>query len=231
MKPTCLIIDDEPVAAAGLAEDLKAIDMFTIEGLASSASQATELYAMRPVDLLFLDIEMPGRNGLEFLKTLEIKPMVILVSAYQQYALQGYEHGVIDYLVKPVSPARLRRACEKAIEQYNLRLPAGTLVIKCDGHYHRIGCHEITHLEAANNYVWVHTTDKRYMVYQTLRALEQQLPETQFIQIHKSFVVSQRHIRQVTGDAVILPNAQIPLSRRFRAAFLRRLTTNPPPLA
>jgi len=231
MKPTCLIIDDEPVAAAGLAEDLRSIALFDVVALAHNTAQALEKYRARPVDLLFLDIELPGGSGLDLLKTLEEKPMVILVTAYQQYALQGYDYGVIDYLVKPVSPERLRRACKKALEQYNLRHPSGTLLIKCDGRYHRIGYHEITHLEAANNYVWMHTTHKKYIVYETLRSLEQRLPESQFIRIHKSYIVAHNHIREVTLDAVILPNAHIPLSRRFRTAFLRRLTTDPRPLA
>ena len=231
MKPTCLIIDDEPIAAAGLADDLTSLGLFSVEGIARNAAEALEKYRIHPVDLLFLDIEMPGRNGLDLLNYLPAKPMVILVTAYQQYALKGYEHGVIDYLLKPVSPDRLRSACEKALEQYTLRQPAGTLLIKCDGNYHRLGYHEITHLEAANNYVWVHTTERKYMVYQTLRSLEQQLPAQQFVQVHKSFIVGQSHIRQVTGNTVILHNVQIPLSRRFRTTFLQRLTTNTPPLA
>jgi len=153
MKPSCIIIDDEPPARNGLKEDLVALGMFTVVGMAGDAQQARELLKTTPADLLFLDVEMPWTNGLEFLSSLDVRPMVILVTAYTQYALHGYEHGVVDYLLKPVSPERLRLACEKALEWWVLRNnsggqsgPAGYLYIKSSGRFERIGFDEILYL-------------------------------------------------------------------------------------
>jgi DNA-binding LytR/AlgR family response regulator len=227
MKPTCIIIDDEPPARNGLKEDLVALGMFTIAGMAGDAEQARELLRTTATDLLFLDVEMPWTNGLEFLSGLDVKPMVILVTAYPQYALHGYEHGVVDYLLKPVSPGRLKLACEKALEWWVLRNqagrqtgPAGYLYIKSNGKFERIAFDEILYLEAANNYVIVHIAQKKYLVYQTLKGMERQLPATGFLQTHKSFIVARPHVRQIDGDSVYVGEVRIPLSRRFKQAFL-----------
>jgi DNA-binding LytR/AlgR family response regulator len=223
MKPSCIIIDDEPPARNGLKEDLVALGMFTVAGMAGDAEQARELLKTTPTDLLFLDVEMPWTNGLEFLSSLDAKPMVILVTAYPQYALYGYEYGVVDYLLKPVSPGRLRLACEKALEWWLLRCqtgPADFLYIKSNGRFERIGYNEILYLEAANNYVIVHTLQRKYLVYQTLKGMEKQLPARGFLQSHKSFIVARPHIRQINGDSVSIGGVRIPLSRRFKQKFL-----------
>jgi DNA-binding LytR/AlgR family response regulator len=164
---------------------------------------------------------------LELLSGLDTKPMVILVTAYPQYALHGYEHGVVDYLLKPVSPGRLRLACEKALEWWLLRNNAGSqrgpadyLYIKSNGRFERIGYDEILFLEAANNYVVVHTLQKKYLVYQTLKGMEKQLPPREFLQTHKSFIVARPHIRQIDGDSVSIGEVRVPLSRRFKQRFL-----------
>jgi DNA-binding LytR/AlgR family response regulator len=227
MKPNCIIIDDEPPARNGLKEDLVALGMFTVAGMAGDAEQARELLTSTPADLLFLDVEMPWTNGLEFLSGLDTKPMVILVTAYPQYALHGYEHGVVDYLLKPVSPGRLRLACEKALDLWLLRNKAGSptgsadyLYIKSNGRFERIGYDDILYLEAANNYVVVHTLQKKYLVYQTLKGMEKQLPPREFLQTHKSYIVARPHIRQIGGDSVSIGEVRIPLSRRFKQQFL-----------
>ena len=230
MKPSCIIIDDEPPARNGLKEDLVALGMFTIAGMAGDADQARELLKTTPADLLFLDVQMPWTNGLEFLSSLDVKPMVILVTAYPQYALHGYEHGVVDYLLKPVSPQRLRLACEKALEWWVLRnkaegesAPAGYLYIKSNGRFEKIGYDEILYLEAANNYVIIHTVQKKYLVYQTLKGMGKQLPARGFLQTHKSFIVARPHIRQIEGDSITVGEVRIPLSRRFKQSFLSKV--------
>ncbi|HXB32294.1 MAG TPA: LytTR family DNA-binding domain-containing protein [Puia sp.] len=239
MKPSCIIIDDEQPARNGLKEDLLALGIFTVAGVAADAEQARELLKTTTTDLLFLDVEMPWKNGLEFLSGLDVKPMVILVTAYPQYALNGYEHGVVDYLLKPVSPERLKLACEKALEWWVLRNntggqtgPAGYLYIKTNGRFEKIGYDEILYLEAANNYVIVHTRQKKYLVYQTLKGMEKQLPNRAFLQTHKSFIVARPHIRQIDRDSISVGEVRIPLSRRFKQRFLTelRLTNNIQPV-
>lgn len=233
MKPSCMIIDDEPPARIGLREDLEALGMFTLVGMAGDAEQARALLKTTQADLLFLDVEMPWTNGFEFLRSLAIKPLVILVTAYPQYALHGYEHGVVDYLLKPVSPERLRVACEKALEWWALRNqaggrpgPPGYLYIKNMGKLKKIGYDEILYLEAANNYVIVYTRLQKYLVYQTLKGMEKQLPAGEFLQTHKSFVVARGHVRKVGHNSVYAGEVRIPLSRRFKKQFLLHLTNN-----
>lgn len=227
MKPSCIIIDDEPLARNGLKEDLLALGIFSVAGTAGDAEQARELLKTTHADLLFLDVEMPWTNGFEFLSGLDIKPVVILVTAYPQYALRAYEHGVVDYLLKPVSPERLGLACEKALEWWVLRNnaggqsgPVGYLYVKSNGRFERIWYDEILYLAAADNYVIVYTRQKKYLVYQTLKGLAKQLPVQGFLQTHKSFIVARPYIGKIEGDSVSIGEVRIPLSRRFKQRFL-----------
>jgi len=182
---------------------------------------------------LVADVQMPAMTGAELyghlLETGQALP-TILVTAYPQYAMHGYEHGVVDYLLKPVSPERLKLACEKALEWWVLRNNAsgqnglaGYLYIKSNGRFERIGYDEIRYLEAANNYVIVHTGQKKYLVYQTLKGMEKQLPAQWFLQTHKSFIVARPHIRQIDQNSVSVGDTRIPLSRRFKQQFLSNL--------
>ena len=261
-KPRCLILDDEPLARKGLAADLTAIGLVEVAGLATDAAEALQKMAAQPVDLLFLDLEFdssdpspahtgktansqpagpapaPGHPasapaGLRLLAALPVKPLVVLVTAYPQYALAGYDHGVIDYLVKPVSMQRLRLACEKAVEQISLRRNGiePHLYLKCNGAFERIPIADILYIEAANNYILVHTPNKRRLVYQSLKAIGQQLPPAAFIQIHKSYLVARRHVQRLDGNYIIIGAASLPLSRRFKTSVLAamQLTNNTRP--
>ena len=226
MKLSCIIVDDEPAARNGLANDLSEIDYLAITGTASDAFQALGLINNLSPDLVFLDIEMPGLNGLEFLKLIKIQPMVILITAYQQYAINGYEFGVVDYLLKPVSAERLKTACDKARELYHYKnQKAGKVThdefmfVKCQGKMEKIPFAEILYVEAANNYVFIHTIKKRFMGYYTLKGMEIQLPMNEFVKVHKSFIVSTRHIKQVSKNEIMVNDQRIPLSKNFRHDF------------
>jgi DNA-binding LytR/AlgR family response regulator len=231
MKPTCILIDDEPLARKGLAEDLEAIGLVSVQAMVSDTREAVVILRMQPPDLIFLDIEMPGQNGLEFLDSLPVKPMIILVTAYPQYALKGYEHGVIDYLVKPVSMERLRAACQKAVE-WHLSLPGRHLYLKCNGNYEKVRVADILYVEAANNYVWVHLDDKKLLIYQSLKGMEEQLPAGEFIQVHKSYLVAMRHVGRIKGETIVVGGVAVPLSRRYKARVLDglQLTNNSGPV-
>lgn len=248
-RPTCLIIDDEPVARKGLAEDLVSLGLVRVQGMAADTAEALEMLTAAPVDLLFLDIEMPGMNGLDFLRQLADlnrgkklpNPLVILVTAYPQYALNGYEHGVVDYLLKPVSIQRLRAACEKAVEWYGLRHGASRIgggggekhvYLKYNGGYEKVAIADILYIEAANNYIQVYTTAKKLLIYSSLKGIEEQLPASDFLQVHKSFIIARRHIRRVNGDSIMVAQTRIPLSRRFKSRVLQllHLTNNSRPV-
>jgi len=234
MKPQCIIIDDEPVARLGLAEDVKGLDLFNIAGLAENAYQALELMSTAPIDLLFLDIDMPGLNGIDFLKLIKVKPMVIITTAYHEYALEGYELNVVDYLLKPISLVRLKMACDKAIELYRYRQSAAVVnqgpdhfYIKCNGKMEKIDFNSILYIEAANNYVFIHTAEKRYLTYSTLKKIATKLPPGDFVKVHKSFIVARSRVRQISGNSLVVSQVNIPLSRNFKQnAQLRILKSN-----
>ena len=226
MKLSCLIIDDEPAARNGLAEDIKEIDYLEITGMAANAFEALELISKYAPALLFLDIEMPGLNGLDFLNLLKIKPMVILTTAYPQYALDSYELGVIDYLLKPILIERLKIACNKAVELFSYRFNNAVsqhqpayFYIKSNGKMEKINFSDILYIEAANNYVFIHTANKKIISYNTLKGMECQLPKDKFIKVHKSFIVSKVHIQQVLKNEVLVNGKNIPVSKNFRSEF------------
>jgi two-component system LytT family response regulator len=223
----CLIVDDEPIARNGLAEDIKAFDFLHIVGLAENSFEAMQfLNRPEPVDILFLDIDMPGLSGLDFLKLVRVKPIVIITTAYQQFAINGFELGVMDYLLKPVSLERLEIAVNKAREWFHLKNQDvieneknNFLYIKCNGRFEKILFAKILYIEAANNYVFIHTAEKRFITYHTLKGIETQLPSNQFVKVHKSFIVSRTHIDQVKGSEIVINDTHIPLSRNFKDSF------------
>jgi DNA-binding LytR/AlgR family response regulator len=223
-----MIIDDEPAARNGLAEDIREIDFLEVAGIAGNAFEALQLINAVLPGLIFLDIEMPGLNGLDFMKLLTVKPLVVLTTAYPQYALAGYELGVVDYLLKPIYVDRLKVACDKALELYNYRNSEKTqpaqpafVFLKCDGIMEKIYLADILYVEAANNYVIVHTTARRFLTYHTLKGMESQLPAGQFVKVHKSFIVSTAHITRITPGEVYINQVRIPISKRFRNDFQR----------
>jgi DNA-binding LytR/AlgR family response regulator len=226
MKLNCLIIDDEPAARNGLAADLAEIIGVAVPGLAPNAFEALEMINNQQPDLIFLDIHMPGLSGLDFLRLIKIKPMVILTTAHPEYALAGYELGVLDYLVKPVSPERLQMACDKAIDlhaQRNQPLPspsaADYFFIKCNGKIEKIALIEILFIESANNYIIIHTRTKKLMAYYTLKGIESHLPADRFIRVHKSYIVSKTHIRQIDKNELVIGDVRIPVSKHFKQGF------------
>lgn len=237
MQLRCIIIDDEPMARKGMEEELREISFIEIVGIGENSYQAIDLVATRRPDLLLLDIQMPGLNGLDLIKSLRQPPMVIITTAYSDYALQGYELDVIDFLVKPIDSRRLLKACCKAQEFQALRLsatgaglqgqfmPSGDLYffVKSNGRYEKVFFGELTFLEAANNYVVLHTDGKRLMVYDTLKNMESILPEADFMKVHKSFIVALRKVSVVEGSTLRIGDTVIPVSRNLKEAVLERV--------
>jgi len=232
MNLKCIIIDDEPAARKGLAEDIREIGQLKVISTAANAFEALEQINNSQPDLIFLDIGMPGLSGLDFLKLIKVKPMVILTTAYSEYALVGYDFGVVDYLLKPISVERLKIACAKARELFNYRNTrpeteaSESFYVKVNGKMEKIALADILYIEAANNYIFIHTAAKRYICYLTLKGIEAQLPKEKFIRVHKSFIVSRDHIRQVSKTEVKINDVAIPLSKNFRNEFQKGVVQN-----
>ncbi len=225
MKLRCIIVDDEPFARNGLAEDIRAIDFMEVAGIAESALQAMQLLTAQAIDLIFLDIEMPKLNGFDLLRTLQQPPMAILTTAYNHYAPESYELGVIDYLLKPVSFDRLLKACNKAKElaTHPGSAPNDYFFVKCNGRTEKIIFSELLFIEAADNYVQLYTTGKKLMVYHTLKNMEQYLPASLFIKVHKSFIVAFNKIDSMQGNQLLIGPHSIPVSRNFKEAVVERV--------
>jgi len=231
MKLNCLVVDDEPIARNGLAQDLKEFPELGVISLAENAFHALQvLNSSKRIDILFLDIDMPGLNGLDLLKLARIKPVVIITTAYPQYALDGFELGVVDYLLKPISSARLKTAIDKAtkwlalpVDQQAGQKTDDFLYIKCNGKYEKILFSDIRYVEAANNYVYIYVAEKKFISYHSLKSIQKQLPPALFVRVHKSYLVSRRHIDQIKGSEIWIQNTQIPVSRNFKNSFIQKV--------
>ena len=231
MNINCIIIDDEPLARKGLKEYITDVDFLTLVGEFDSPLKATSLLSGGEVQLLFLDIQMPKITGLEFLKTLQHPPAVIFTTAYPQYALEGFEVNALDYLVKPISFDRFLKAALKAKEYYEVRekdsadsaATADHFYIKADNKLVKIAFDDIIFAEALQNYVCIHTNEKKYMTYLTFKSVEEYLPTDKFIRLHKSFIVAASKIDSIEGNEVRIGQHRIPISRNLKDEVMEKL--------
>jgi DNA-binding LytR/AlgR family response regulator len=232
MKLNCLIIDDEPVARSGMEEYVNEVDFLNLVGKCENSLKAASYLIDHRVDLLLLDIHMPRLSGIEFLKTLKDPPMAIFTTAYSEYALEGYSLDIIDYLMKPVSFDRFLRAVQKASDFYALKHKAKAVdqeyfFIKCDSKYERINFSDLLFIESLQNYVVIHTSERKYITYLTLSAVEEQLPHQQFMKIHKSYLIALNKVKAIEGNEVVLQNNHhIPISRALKDEVMNRILGN-----
>jgi DNA-binding LytR/AlgR family response regulator len=180
------------------------------------------------IDLIFLDIQMPKLTGIEFVKALSDPPLVIFTTAYSEYALEGFELDVVDYLLKPISFARFLKAAEKAQSYLYARnkevsITRDFFFIKCNGKIERIVMTDVLYIEAMANYVIIHTRQKKYITYLTFSGIEEQLPSELFVQIHKSFLVAISAIQTIDGNEVITSSMRLPLSKTHRNEVMSRI--------
>lgn len=229
----CIIVDDEPLARKGLKEYITEIDFLEITGEFDSPFKAAGLINHGEVDLLFMDIEMPKISGIDFFKTLQHAPPVIFITAYPQYALEGFDVNALDYLVKPVSFDRFLKAAMKASEFYELRrknreeqiTPAGEdyFFIKADNKLIKIAHEDILYAEALQNYVSIQTKKKKYISYLTFKAVEEYLPVARFIKTHKSFLVAADKIDSIDGNDIHIAGFHVPISRNLKEEVMEKL--------
>ncbi|KXI28294.1 LytR/AlgR family response regulator transcription factor [Paraglaciecola hydrolytica] len=220
---TTLIVDDEPLAHEVLKHHLQAMTDITVVAQCYNASQALSYLASHRVDLLLLDINMPALSGIELLKVLGNRPQVILISAYQQYALEGFELDVVDYLLKPVSAQRFSQALDRVRRRLHEPPKPQTshIVLKVDREKRKFLLEDISLLEAYGNYVKVWQAEQVALATTTLKQLMQQLPAQEFVQVHKSFIVNRQHISATNHEHIRLKNGrQIKIGKSFKQSLL-----------
>lgn len=233
-KIQTIIVEDEPLAREGLLSYVREIDFLDVKAVCEDALEANKVLGSTPVDLMFLDIQMPKITGIEFLKSLATPPMAIMTTAYPNFALQGYELDVVDYLVKPFPFERFLKSVNKARDFFELKRvgqggPRGGedyFFVKVDYRYEKIHFHDVTFVEGMENYVVIHTPAQTYMTLLRMKNMEEILQSPAFLRIHKSYIVAVRAISAIDGNEVVVGNKRLPISREKKQEILERLIKN-----
>lgn len=237
MKLRCLLIDDEPPALKLLATYMSSINGLEIVGQCRNAIEALGILQQKTVDVIFLDIKMPRILGTEFLKNLTQPPKVIFVTAYREYAIDGFELDAVDYLVKPVSFERFFKAITKlnrlmgqeshAIAANEANKPSAFVYLKVDKDMKKIFVNEIEYIESWKDYVMVYFTDgKRFLVKQSITAMENLLSEHKFMRIHRSYMISLNKVSSYNALSIQLHSTEVPVGRFYKQAVMDRLQNN-----
>ena len=231
MKLKCIIIDDEPIARKVLKEFIEDIDFLELIGQAENPLKAMSLLNENIVDLIFLDINMPKINGIDFLKNSNTTASVIMTTAYAEHAVEAYGLDVLDYLVKPIGFDRFVKACNKALkfQESKQKVSVQTqknddyFFVKCDNQIEKIFYNDLLYAEAMLNYVMLYTTSKKRMVYITIKSLEEQLPQDIFIKVHKSFIVNILKVKSIEGNMINIGEAKITISQNLREVVIKKI--------
>lgn len=228
---SCIIVDDEPLARQLLNSYIDQISYLNCIGTCQNAIEAFELLHLQKVDVIFLDIEMPGITGINFLKSLKAAPKVIFTTAYPNYAVDAFEIEAIDYLLKPITFERFTKAIQKLVpeaeEKANTKIDnedEAHLFLKIDRRLLKINFSEIYYIEAYGDYLKVHTIEKTHITYMTLNKLECLLPAYVFIRIHRSTIINKKFIQFVDGNFVRLNYVNLPIGSTYRENLLDKLT-------
>lgn len=232
MKLRALIIDDEPLAHKVILEYAKDVPFLEIAGQCYLATEALSVLSTREIDLIFLDIQMPKLKGLDFLRTLNQQPIVIITSAYEEYALESFELDVCDYLLKPFRFDRFLKAVNKAYELLQLKRAAapspplppepaaqeqGQIFLKVDKRFIQVNLADLFYLESYGNYVKAWLQNEFHLTPRTLASFEAELPDTDFFRIHKSFIIQRKFIDYVEGNTLYLKNGKaLPIGKSYR---------------
>lgn len=233
---TCILVDDEPLARQGLERLLAQEPATTLVGSFGSAAAAGAFLATTPADLLLLDINMPELNGLDFARALPGRPLLIFTTAYPQFAAESYELDAVDYLLKPIRPARLQQALHKAALYHRLLQQAQVeedtvagdhFFVRADRRYHKVLFQDVLFIKGLKDYVIIHTATQKLITAMNIKAMCRQLPAAQFLRVGKSFVVNVAHITSFDTGFLYLGEEEIPLGAAYRDSVLSRVMGTP----
>jgi DNA-binding LytR/AlgR family response regulator len=235
MKTKCLIVDDEPLARDLMRSHIEKLENFQIVAECGDAMKALQKLRDTDVDLMFMDIQMPQITGIEFLKTLKNPPKVIITTAYRQYAIEGFELDVVDFLLKPITFERFLKAVNKYYQVNTNDVLASPVMnshnnsedafiyVKENKKVLKVHLNEILYMEGLSEYVQIYCKDKKIITKNSMTNMANKLPDKEFMRIHKSFIVSLSKIRAFTSSTVEIPGKEIPIGRSYKNSVIEAL--------
>lgn len=232
----CVIVDDEPLAREGIANYVREVDFLHLTGTCENPVELIKILDENPVDLIFLDIQMPKMSGIDFLKIVKNPPLVVITTAFPSFALESFQLDVLDYLLKPITFERFFKAASKAKEYHQLvnrDFSGGNssesvpdyFFVKCGNRYEKIVLAEILFIEGMQNYVTIYTERGKYVTLLFMKNLEQNLDSRFFIRVHKSYIVSVNKVEGIEGNEIFIQSHRIPVSRNHREQVLKQIVS------
>ena len=229
----CIAVDDEKYVLDLLVDNIQKVPFLQLVCRCRNALEAAEVLHREPVDLIFLDIQMPGLNGLQFIKTLQQPPMIIFVTAYSEHAVEGFELNAVDYLLKPVSFERFMKACNKAYERFSLQQKTpvkddkpGYFFVYVEYNQVKITVEEILYIEGMKDYakIYLSSSNRPVITKMSLKNIEEKLSGYRFVRIHKSYIVSADKVTAIKRDLICIGNTELPLSDFYKPAVEQMLS-------
>lgn len=231
----CIIVDDEPLAREAIQLLVKEVGYLTLTSTFNNAASAAKFMNENTVDLIFLDIQMPGITGIEFARTIPKKTLIIFTTAYSEYALDSYEVDAIDYLIKPVDPERFQKAAEKALSYHSLLMqeekeniePVADeyFFVKSDRKYFKVNFEDILFVEGLKDYVILQLSEQRIITHMSLKAIYDVLPKNLFLRVNKSYIVNTAHIEAFDNNDIFIKNYEIGIGNNYRDSFFEEFVT------
>ena len=232
MKLKCLIVDDEPLALDLLETHIAAVKDLELVGRCQDALEATNLLRQQTVDLIFLDIQMPTLTGIDFIKTLSKKPRIIMTTAYKEYAFDAFQLDVVDYLLKPITFGRFLKSINKVLnrayfpstqEEPTPIFEEAFIYLKADRKSIKVILKDILYIESCKDYVRVRTTIKAFTAHHRISALEEKLPESLFLRIHRSFIISKNKVAAFSSSSIELEGQTLPIGRLYKEEVMQAM--------
>ncbi|WP_031425511.1 LytR/AlgR family response regulator transcription factor [Flavimarina sp. Hel_I_48] len=230
-KINCLAIDDEPIALEIISGHLSKIDRLHLVATCTNATEAFNHLSTQQIDLIFLDINMPGVTGIAFAKAINPQTKIVFTTAYREYAIDGFDLQAVDYLLKPISFPRLLKAVEIYLKLHQNTIPtsekalheAEFIFVKMDRQMVKISFDSILYVESLSDYIQIYTLEKTYVVREKISSIEKKLPKGKFLRIHRSFIIALAKIESYTHEQLVINANSIPISRSYRDMVLQKL--------